>query len=159
MCVFEQKRHQLAPPDRVLLEERTHTGKPEHPLLEQRPTEPAAQQQPHSVHTALVTCAKRQPPVSLPNVFWRLSTGYQRSQFSLFTPPHGQQHFVAGSTAPRVARAERHYQWPRQRRGQEPTRNNGNHLQSRKLHLLDETLSSNKTCLDNSSFITRLFRC
>lgn len=74
-------------------------------------------------------------------------------------PPHGQQHCVARTTAPGVARAEQHYRWPRQRQGQEPTRNNENHLQSRKLHLLDETLSSNKTCLDNSSFITRLFRC
>lgn len=43
--------------------------------------------------------------------------------------------------------------------GQEPRQNNGSHLQGRKLHLLHETLSSNKTCLDNSSFITRLFRC
>lgn len=48
---------------------------------------------------------------------------------------------------------------PQRCRGREPRQNNGNHLQGRKLHLLDETLSSNKTCLDNSSFITRLFRC
>lgn len=48
---------------------------------------------------------------------------------------------------------------PQRCRGREPRENNGNHLQGRKLHLLDETLSSNKTCLDNSSFITRLFRC
>lgn len=94
-----------------------------------------------------------------PKCFCRLPTEYQCSQFSLFTPPHGQQHVMAGTTAPEVARAEQRYPWPRQKQGQEPMRNNENHLQSRKLHLLDETLSSNETCLDKSSFITRLFRC
>lgn len=84
---------------------------------------------------------------------------HQCSQFSLFTPPHSQQRVVAGTPAPRVARAEQRYPCPQQKQGQEPMRNNESHLQSRKLHLLDETLSSNKTCLDNSSFITRLFRC
>lgn len=80
-----------------------------------------------------------------PRCFQRLPAEHQCSQCS-----HGWDH---RSSSCQSGATPQHC-W-----GQEPRQNNGNHLQGRKLHLLDETLSSNKTCLDNSSFITRLFRC
>lgn len=143
----------------VLLEEWTRTGKPEHPSLEQRPTEPAPQQQPRGRRAALLPSAKRQPPVSLPNVLggYLQNTSVPSSAVSLRLMASSISWL--GPPLFRLPEVSDAYQWPRQRRGQEPTRNNENHLQSRKPHLLDETLSSNKTCLDNSSFITRLFRC
>lgn len=78
-----------------------------------------------------------------------LSEAAHRAPVLPVQPSHGWDH---RSSSCQSAATPQHC-W-----GQEPRQNNGNHLQGRKLHLLDETLSSNKTCLDNSSFITRLFR-
>lgn len=56
--VLKLKRHQPAPPDRVFWEEQSHSGRPGHPLLEQRPTVLAPQ------HAASCTPANRQPPAT-----------------------------------------------------------------------------------------------